>query len=91
MDSKEEKFLNIFLYHLIDETKLPLNFEADFLSNLQKDYSPDERDSVLEAMNWASKQPDLNLRSKLPGIRFSNEEIQKVMGAILTQAKFKDQ
>lgn len=81
----EERYINIFLYHLIDIENLSPNFDNDFLLSLKSDYSAEDRNNIIKALYWAVKNPSLDFQSMLPGICFTNDEIFKLILSIVNK------
>lgn len=79
----DKKFINIFLYHLLDIDQLPPSFESEFLLSLKNDYDPEERTAIISALRWADSHPQFDLQAHMQGVRLTNENIQKIIGSIL--------
>ncbi len=70
-------FLRIPLYKLnyIDNVNDFSGLTVQDLESLKSEYDKSELKSIVESVNWATKNPDYDFLSLLPDLRHTNEEI----------------
>ncbi len=70
-------FLRIPLYKLnyIDNVNDFSGLTVQDLESLKSEYDKSELKSIVESVNWATKNPDYDFLSLLPDLRHTKEEI----------------
>jgi len=50
---------------------------------LQRDYTPEEVDGIVDALRWASDHPDFDFASMIPGSSSSNAQMRGFLAKLL--------
>jgi hypothetical protein len=71
--------LRIPLYKLfyIDDLQNFYGFSLEELKQFHIDYTKDEREHIITALEWAVNNPKFDFRSLLPGLQQPNESIYR--------------
>jgi hypothetical protein len=70
-----KKYLNIVLYYLIDRSTVSDQLISSVVHDYSINYTEEERQGILQAIDVAIKNPNIDLHNSLPGIELGHKDI----------------